>query len=244
MKAIILSAGQGSRLLPLTEDTPKCLLPIGGRALIEHQIHALHAAGIREIAVVTGFCAGTVDRHLSALSLPGLAVSCVFNPFFNVADNLASCWMAREHMGGDFLIVNGDTLFDPGLCERLLEAPPAPITLAIDRKSEYDSDDMKVVLEKTRLLEIGKHIELERVDGESIGMIRFQAEGARAFHETIDQVMHTPNSLGWWYLKAIGILAERMDVQTRLISGMTWCEVDFPHDLERACALFEGAGTG
>lgn len=240
MKAIILSAGQGSRLLPLTEDTPKCLLPVGARSVIEHQIQGLHGAGVREVAVVTGFHAGTVARHLQALALEGLSVSCVFNPFFNVADNLASCWMAREHMRGDFLILNGDTLFEPALCRHLLEAPPAPVTVAVDQKPEYDSDDMKVVLEGTRLREIGKAIDLDRVHAESIGMIRFQGEGPALFADMLDQIMHTPNSLSWWYLKAIGVLAEKVDVQTRLISGFTWCEIDFPHDLERARVLFRG----
>lgn len=241
MKAIILSAGQGSRLLPLTESTPKCLLPIGGRSLIEHQIAALGQAGVTEVVVVTGFCAGSVEERLAQVAGPRRGVRAVLNPFFNVADNLASCWMARHEMDADFLLLNGDTLFEPAVCERLLAAPPAPVTVAIDRKGSYDSDDMKVRLDGRRLLEIGKTLAEPRIDGESIGLLRFTGDGPRAFATVLEQLIRTPNGLGWWYLKAVGVLAERGLVTAEPVTGLTWCEVDFPHDLERARALFGAA---
>ena len=241
MKAIILSAGQGGRLLPLTETLPKCLLQLGDRTIIEHQITNLNACGISDIAVVTGFAAGAVESALQELSSSWSAPRCVFNPFFNVADNLASCWMARHEMTGPFILLNGDTLFEPAVCEKLLNAPPAPITLAIDRKSRYDSDDMKVRLDGTKLLEVGKTLEAENIDGESIGMMRFQQDGADRFVATLDQIMRTPNSLSWWYLKAIGILAEHDLVETQSIEGLKWGEVDFLKDLEAVRELFKSA---
>jgi len=241
MKAIILSAGQGGRLLPLTETLPKCLLQLGDRTIIEHQITNLNACGISDIAVVTGFAAGAVESALQELSNSRSAPRCVFNPFFNVADNLASCWMARHEMTGPFILLNGDTLFEPAVCEKLLNAPPAPITLAIDRKSRYDSDDMKVRLDGTKLLEVGKTLEAENIDGESIGMMRFQQDGADRFVATLDQIMRTPNSLSWWYLKAIGILAEHDLVETQSIEGLKWGEVDFLKDLEAVRELFKAA---
>jgi len=240
MKAIILSAGQGSRLLPLTEDTPKCLLPVGEQSLIGHQLAALRAGGVREAVVVTGFCAGSVERHLSEMRLDAMAIRCVFNPFFNVADNLASCWMVRHEMDADFVLLNGDTLFEPEVCARLLAAPAAPITMAVDHKGEYDSDDMKVRLDGMHVLEVGKTLSEARVDGEAIGMIRFSGQGPRLFAATVDQMMRAPNSLSRWYLKAVDLLAERRLVQICSIAGLRWGEVDFPHDLERAGVLFAG----
>ena len=156
MKAIILSAGQGGRLLPLTETLPKCLLSIGDRTILAHQIQSLNQCGISDITVVTGFATGAVETELRELSAATRVPSCVFNPFFNVADNLASCWMARHAMTGDFILLNGDTVFEPAVCETLLQAPHAPVSLTIDHKSEYDSDDMKVRLAGTKLLEVGK----------------------------------------------------------------------------------------
>ena len=238
MKAIILSAGQGGRLLPLTESLPKCLLSIGEQTILAHQIQSLNQCGVSDITVVTGFAAGAVETALQEFSTATHRPNCVFNPFFNVADNLASCWMARHAMTGDFILLNGDTVFEPAVCETLLKAPDAPVCLAIDRKSDYDSDDMKVRLAGTKLLEVGKSIEQENIDGESIGMMRFSGDGPAHFVQILDQVMRTPNSLNWWYLKAIGILAERDLVQTQSIAGLRWGEVDFLQDLENVRRLF------
>ncbi len=238
MKAVILSAGQGSRLLPLTEDCPKCLLSINSRTMIELQIEHLVACGVDEIAVVVGFRAGAVDSFLASLSRPGLAIRSVFNPFFNVADNLASCWMARSEMDRDFVLLNGDTLFEPAVLDSLLAAPEAPITMAIDRKDSYDSDDMKVRLDGTRLVEVGKSLTSQKIDGESIGMMRFSDGGPGRFAGVLNEIMHTPNGIGWWYLKAIGVLADQGFVQTHSIEGLTWGEVDFKEDLDHARTLF------
>ena len=238
MKAIILSAGQGGRLLPLTETLPKCLLSLGEQSILEHQIACLNDCGISDIVVVTGFAAGAVEAALRNLPSTIITPRSIFNPFFNVADNLASCWMARGAMNEDFLLLNGDTLFEPAVCEKLLGAPAAAITLAIDHKSSYDSDDMKVRLSGTKLLEVGKSLEPENINGESIGMMRFMGEGPTRFVATLDQIMRTPNSLSWWYLKAIAILAERDLVETQSINGLRWGEVDFIHDLENVKRLF------
>ena len=238
MKAIILSAGQGGRLLPLTETLPKCLLSLGKQSILEHQITALNHCGVSDIVVVTGFAAGAVDQALRDLGSTTSEPQTVFNPFFNVADNLASCWMARGHMNEDFILLNGDTVFEPAICEVLLNAPAAEITLAIDHKSSYDSDDMKVRLSGSKLLEVGKSLEPENIDGESIGMMRFQAAGPSRFVATLDQIMRTPNSLSWWYLKAIGILAERDLVETQSIEGYRWGEVDYLQDLENVREMF------
>ncbi len=97
---------------------------------------------------------------------------------------------------------------------------------------------MKVRLDGRRLREVGKSLEPDNIDGESIGMMRFSAEGARRFVETLEQIMRTPNSLSWWYLKAIGILAEQQLVYTQSIAGMKWGEVDFVQDLDNARRLF------
>ena len=238
MKAVILSAGQGSRLLPLTEDCPKCLLPINSSRLIELQIRNLIDCGIDDVAVVVGFRAAAVELFLRMLRRAGLAIRTLFNPFFYVADNLASCWIARSEMDQDFVLLNGDTIFEPAVLESLLAAPPAPVTLAIDRKAAYDSDDMKVRVQGTRLIEIGKSLPSARVDGESIGMMRFLGQGPGRFAGMLDTVMRTPHGIRWWYLKAIGLLADQGLVQTHSIEGLTWSEVDFPADLARAQKLF------
>ena len=102
MKAVILSAGQGSRLLPLTAERPKCLLPLGPKSLIEWQVDILSRGGVDEIVVVVGFRAALVEDALAKLARKGLRIRTLLNPFYNVADNLGSCWLARQEMAGDF----------------------------------------------------------------------------------------------------------------------------------------------
>jgi L-glutamine-phosphate cytidylyltransferase len=234
MKAVILSAGQGSRLLPLTADRPKCLLPLGSKPLLEWQIDVLAGCGVDDVAVVVGFRAGLVDSVLAKLARPGLSIRSVFNPFFNVADNLGSCWMARHEMAGDFLLLNGDTLFEAAVLKRLLGSPPAPITVTIDRKDAYDADDMKVHLDGSRLLEIGKTLPASRTDGESIGLLLFRDKGSTLFVEAADRAMHTSEGLKSFYLRVIDQLAKAHRVETASIEGLAWGEVDFPADLQRA----------
>ncbi len=243
MKAIILSAGQGSRLLPLTEDCPKCLLLIGSKSLLERQIDALYECGIRDICVVVGFLAGAVEHHLQDIDKPGLTIRSVFNPFYDVSDNLASCWMARAEMNQDFILLNGDTLFDAQIVTRLLSSPLRAVTLTIDRKASYDSDDMKICLDGDRLVDVDKTIEISRIDGESIGISFFRGEGPSQFCEVLEQEIRKPIGIKRYYLKAINILSTRIHVGVCSIEGLTWAEVDFPQDLEHARNLFAKSGA-
>ncbi len=248
-RAIILSAGQGSRLLPHTEQTPKCLLPLGGRSMLAWQLHALAEAGVREAVVVTGFRDDLVQRELERHTPRGLSVRTLFNPFYKLADNLASCWMARDAMDAPFLILNGDTLIEPGIAARLLAAPAAPITVTIDRKAGYDADDMKVSTQASsaqagrseRLTAIGKTLAAAEVTGESIGFLRFDAEGAARFVAELERTMRTPEGPKLWYLSAIDRLARAgLEVRVASIEGLEWAELDFPADLVRCRAIAAG----
>src|SRR6187399_1638473 len=120
LQAIILSAGQGRRLLPHTADLPKCLLKISGHTVLERQLLALRAAGVDSAAVVTGFAAGLVDEEIAQSCPAGMSVRTIENPRYATSDNLISCLAARGAMDRDFLLVNGDTLFQPGIARLLL----------------------------------------------------------------------------------------------------------------------------
>ncbi len=239
MKVLILGAGQGKRLLPLTEEIPKALLDVGGRRLIERQIDAFAACGVAEFVVLTGYRADVMDDVLGQVEArnPGLSIRTLYNPFYAVADNLASCWMARHEMDGDFIQVNGDNLFRAGMVEDLLAAPRAPVTAAIAHKDEYDNDDMKVMLDGDRLTEIGKTLPLEAVNAEAVGIYRFCDEGPARYAEVLHKAMLDPGGLRQWFPSAIGMLAKTTDVRVCSIDGNEWCEVDFPVDLQEARLL-------
>ncbi|HEX9948321.1 MAG TPA: phosphocholine cytidylyltransferase family protein [Allosphingosinicella sp.] len=233
-KAIILSAGKGSRLLPLTAVRPKCLIDLTGKSLLEWQLDALQGAGIRDIVVVTGFGEDLVDEVAARRS----GVRTLFNPFYHVADNLGSVWMARSELDRDTLLLNGDTLVSPRLLERVLEADTGPIAVTVDEKESYDADDMKVLREGDRLLRIGKALEAGQYNAESIGLLAFRGDGPGLFAERVEMMMRQPDGTRRWYLRAIDALAQSgADVRTVSIRGEEWQEVDFPEDVEAAKAL-------
>lgn len=239
MRALILSAGQGRRLLPLTATVPKCVLPVCGRSMIEWQLRELARCGIEEATVVVGFAADRVEELLAAQPTP-CRTRTLYNPFFAVADNLVSCWLARPEMVEDFVLVNGDTLFEAAVLRRLLEAPPRPIRLVIDHKAAYDADDMKVSLDGERLARVGKQLPPEDVDGESIGMLLFRGDGPALFRGALERALRAPEALRHWYLSVIDGLARAGHVWTVSVEGLAWAEVDCAADLDRAAALLAG----
>ena len=238
MKAIILSAGQGSRLGHLVDNGPKCLVDFNGRTLLDRQLDTLAANGVQQAVVVTGFRDDVVEAAIRARS-GGPNIRTVFNPFYKVADNLGSLFVARQDLEGDCLVWNGDTLVSDALMARVLGNDRQGICVTIDRKSGYDADDMKVVEEGGRLKEIGKRI-TSGVNAESIGLLAFRSGGAAQFREAIERAMRTPEGTTIWYLRVIHQIAQQADVWTLDISGEEWGEVDFPEDVEAARALTKG----
>lgn len=237
-RAIILSAGQGSRLLPLTAERPKCLIDFSGRTLLAWQVQILADCGVTRIDVVTGFMTEMVEAELARLARPGLTVRALFNPFYKVADNLGSCWIARGAMDGDFLILNGDTLVSRDIVERVQQGGAGwPMAVTVDAKPHYDSDDMKVTRIGERLAAIGKTLTAEQANAESIGFLAFRGEGVALFRDTVEAYMRTPAGVENWYLKIIDAIAPTGKVGTVSIEGLDWAEVDFLNDIEAATLL-------
>ncbi|MDT8364307.1 MAG: phosphocholine cytidylyltransferase family protein [Nitrosomonas sp.] len=238
-KAIILGAGQGRRLLPLTENTPKCLLPVSEKPVVAWQIDTLLAAGIDEIVVVGGFQIEQVEKHLLEYYCDHPGVKTIFNPFYEVADNLASCWIAREEMNTDFLLLNGDTLIDTALLAGVLDDRASPITLCVDFKDEFDEDDMKVQLGADGLVrQVSKKLPANETDAESIGLISFCGEGVGLFREAVEAALREPTNLGSWYLAIIDQLGKAGMVGSHSVAGCRWCEIDYLHDLQKAREYF------
>ena len=236
MKAIILSAGQGSRLGHLVDDRPKCLIDFNGRSLLDRQLDTLEANGMREAVVVTGFHDELVSQAIAARS-GGPSVRTIFNPFYKVADNTGSLFMAREELHGDCLVWNGDTLVSSALMAKVVGNDRPGISVTIDRKDTYDEDDMKVIAAADgRLRAIGKRI-AAGVNAESIGLLAFRSGGAEKFRDAIERAMRTKEGTTIWYLRVIHHLAQNDDVWTLDIQGEEWGEVDFPPDVEAAREL-------
>lgn len=234
MRAIVLSAGQGKRLLPLTASRPKCLLEISDdQSVLDFQLASLARCGIEHTTVVIGFGAEYVEHRVAESRFGEMEVATLYNPFYTITDNLATCWIARVAMTDDFILLNGDTIFEDNILRRVLDAPCDSIAITVDRKPEYDADDMKVTLDTDgRLIAIGKQLPLHAVDGESIGMLRFQGAGVQTYRDALDLAMRQPESLRNWYLSVVNEVAQKIAVQTVSIEGLWWSEIDSPEDLD------------
>jgi choline kinase len=165
-----------------------------------------------------------------------MTVRTLFNPFYALSDNLATCWLARGEFAGGTLLLNGDSLIEPAIAERLIGAPPAQITVTIDRKGGYDADDMKVLTDGDALKAIGKTI--TEYDAESIGFLRFSGEGAALFTRYVEAIIRRPEGLKRWYLSVINEIAQETgQVHVQSIQGLGWAEMDFPEDIPANQAL-------
>lgn len=242
MKAIILSAGQGRRLLPYTAQLPKCLVRVYGRPLLQWQLGSLHLCGVTEAVIVTGFMADAVDAFIQQMNLPGLTLRTIFNPFYAVADNLASLYLAADELRDGGVILNGDTLFEPAVLQVVLQRAQAPVSVTIDRKLRYDDDDMKVQIDGVRLCAIGKTLREHETHGESIGILRVTPDGAVMMKSAMEMVLRDRDGFRRWYLSAVDRLAKGDfgAVGTVSIEGLGWCEVDCPADMARADTLMRG----
>jgi choline kinase len=220
----------------MVDDRPKCLIDFNGRSLLDRQLDTLEANGVQEAVVVTGFHDELVQQAIERRS-GGPTIRTIFNPFYKVADNTGSLYMAREELSGDCLVWNGDTLVSRALMAKVVGNVRQGICVTIDRKDDdYDDDDMKVVEEGGRLKAIGKRI-AEGVNAESIGLLAFRGGGSEQFREAIEQAMRTPEGTTIWYLRVINQIAQSADVWTLDIHGEEWGEVDFPPDVDAAIAL-------
>lgn len=246
MKAIILSAGKGSRLLPLTEHKPKCLLPLeGGYTLLSWQLEQLDKAGVDEVVVVSGFKTKMVEDEVAKFH-GQMSVRTIYNPFYHVADNLATLWMVRHEMNdGDFIVLNGDTVFTADVAHKLMAEASDPITLTVSVKDNYDDDDMKVIRQDQQLLSVSKQLDLSDVNAESIGFMMFKDKGAKAFQAKIEEVMMDSEGLNVFYLSVIDALASVLTIGTVEVDQDQWQEVDYPVDYKlavEACNKWLGEG--
>ena len=242
MKAIILSAGQGRRLMPLTSNMAKCSLTLHGTSILEWQLTQIARCDVDEVIVVTGFAFERVDDIVDNINF--IKVRTLHNPMYAHTDNLGTCWEARSEMDDPFILMNGDTLFEAAVLQRLLNSEKSfPITLATDSKPHFDLDDMKIIADGNRLLKVSKQLDISLVSGESIGLMVFDQVGAHAFTEKLEEMMDQSNALKLWYLSAIDQLASEGLAGICPIDGLSWCEVDDAADFAAAANVVKQWST-
>lgn len=232
MTAIILAAGIGRRLAPLTDRCPKCLLPVGGRSLLERMLDAVEAAGVRDALVVVGHCQEQIRARIGS-RYSSLAVRYAENPEY-AKGSLLSLWRVRESLEGDTLVMDADVLFAPELLKRLVDAP-APSALLLDRSFVETGEEVKLYALGARVVALGKRIAPPAHDvvGEGVGFFKCGVTHAPALRACLDEVRREAGD-GAEYEEALDRLVRRAEVGWVDVGGLPWIEVDFAEDLQRA----------
>jgi choline kinase len=256
-KAIVIAAGQGRRLRPYTEHMPKCMVPVGDRPLLRHQLDAFRAHGIHEFVVIRGYLGHVLEDRRPELG-PG-AVRFVDNPGYQHNNILQSLFCAEHELDGPVLVTYSDIIFTADVVAALL-GDPGDIALVIDRdfaaiyegRTEHPLDEAEVAdLDAGgRVRRVGKRaLPPAEAFGEFIGLVKLSAAGTvtlrRAWAELAARYREQPDAPfqrapRWQDAYLTDLLQHLIEAGQPLtpvaIRGQ-WREIDTVQDLERAQAL-------
>jgi choline kinase len=239
VKGLVLAAGPGRRLHPLTEALPKTLLPLDdGRTILDVTLANLSSVGMQDVVVVTGFAAGRIEERVRDMERRhGVRLELVFNERAEEWNNAYSLWLAREAFADGFLLVNGDTLHPRSVEERLLDARGPDVLLAVDREKRLGEEEMKILLSEGGTLErINKQIDPATAAGEYIGLTLVEPVAAGPLADALEATWQRDPSL--YYEDGFQELADRGGkIHVAPIGAVEWVEVDDHADLARAREL-------
>ena len=236
MIGMVLAAGAGRRLAPYTDTLPKTLVPVDGdRTILDIALANLKAAGLDDVAVVTGYAAGAVEERKAALEeRHGVALELVFNDRAEIWNNAYSLWCARHLFGQGVLLVNGDTVHPPSVETTLLGSRGPDILLALDDVKPLAEEEMKVhVTPEGRMTRINKALDPGSAQGEYIGLTLIEPEAADGLADALQATFERDPQL--YYEDGFQEYADRGGhVGVAPIGAVDWAEVDDHRDLERA----------
>lgn len=198
MKTVILAAGIASRLKPLTDNTPKCLLKVGGKCILERTIENLIDTNNLEIIIVTGYLENKIRDFIST-RFPGLNITYICNQLYSSTNNIYSLWMAKEAVRGDsMLMMDSDIVFDKNIITKLVSSGHENC-LALKRHDVQD-EEIKVKADSSgKVLAINKEIPVSEAIGESIGIELFSREGCAELYRILDRKVINEKKVNVFY---------------------------------------------
>lgn len=226
-QAVILAAGRGQRLGMRVEEIPKCLLEVGGRTLLDHQLEMLAAAGVRNVCVVTGYHHDVVVRACHN------RVHVIQNPKWASTNSLYSLWLARNWVTASLVVMNCDVLADQRVLSRLMNSTSS--SFAFDSSSGAADEHMKVELFGNTLKSMSKSLDNRRTHGENVGMLKFTAPDARDLFSQAGQILENGGGM-MWMAAAVQKLAHDRALLGVDVRDLSWIEIDYEEDLEEARA--------
>lgn len=232
MKAVILSAGKGTRLGHMTTHRPKCLVEVGGRAILDHQVDALIAAGVDEIVVVAGYLADQVTAAARG------RFRVITSDNYDTTNSIYSLWQARgEAAGQPFILLNGDVVADQELVEELVHCS-SPCAALVDDDKVLRDGEMNVVIRNGTISAFSKTVRAAQASAESAQITKFGGRESSLLFERIEalvsagETQHFPAQA----YDAIFAHATMVPVST---GGRWHFEIDTPQDHENCVRFLE-----
>lgn len=225
--AVILAAGAGTRLRPLTDQQPKCLLEVGGRTLLDYQLQALASQGIEDVLVVTGHCAEQIrERYRDR-------VRTMHDPDFETTNNLHSLWTARQEVAGrEFLCLHADVLFHPQILLPCLQSS-ADVTVVLD--PAFVEETLKARVRDGQVVEVSKQIPRAEVFGTFLGIVRFSAQASAHLPTVLTSLIEDETHRNSYFTACLpGLARQGHSIGCSVTGGLPWVEVDTEADLEVA----------
>lgn len=184
MRAIIIAAGRCIRLRPLTDNIPKCLLPIDDKSILDYIVKALRSNNVDDIIIIKGY-------KKEKINFPE------FRYYEDDVQNgiLSSLMYAKEEMDAPFITTYSDIFVEPEVVETLLKTKGDIVAVVdtdwkdyyVNRKDHGYNEAENVILKGDKILEIGKYVDYKKCDGEFIGMIRCSEKGAKIFTKVYEE---------------------------------------------------------
>jgi choline kinase len=230
VKFIILAAGPGKRLYPLTVNRPKCLLDLGGATILQHQIELIKKYGIQEqqISIITGYKDEVIKKEICG------DYHFIYNAKYQSTNNIVSLYIANSWIydASTVFIINSDTLFGIGILDSILKTE-LENAVVVDNEKELGEEEMKVKIENGLVRAFGKHLQPETSQGEYIGVAKFSGSGLALLFDTLKELLKD-NRVNDWYESAFNKIAKLISIYPIYTGGLPWIEIDTIADYEQA----------
>lgn len=232
MRAILLAAGIGKRLKPLTDVTPKPLIRIGDKPILERMLDSLIEAGIKDIYIVVGHLKEKIKKSIGSCR-KGVAFRYILNRDYK-SGSVLSVWAARNYFNDDILLMDSDVVFENKILRKIIESKNKNCLL-MDRDYNETGEEMKVAVLNKRVVQIARCI-TEKYDeiGEGVGFFKLSKEYHRELLTVLEEVIASDKNSD--YEDALDKLVRRIPVGFEDVTGLRWTEIDFKGDIEKAAA--------
>lgn len=232
MRALILAAGLGSRLAPITDELPKVMIPVNGKPIIMKQIDNLHENGITDITVISGYKAEILEERIHEI-FPDIKI--IESVDYAVTNNMYSAYLGKDSViGREFLMMNADVFYDASVLRALL-AFDSKDAIVVD-VGRYIEESMKVVEKDGHLIKISKKVNPEDALGSSIDVYKFSKEGGEAFFKKCAEFIEKGEK-SKWSETALNEILPSQNFKACPLDGR-WIEIDNYQDLAAATVLF------